>query len=388
MDYLQTEQPTTDVHSHRIENENPPFLPEIMPLRIGHYKPLEQIGSGGMGTIYRAEHLFLKRDFAVKVINPVWLDDPTVTEHFSTETLLMGSLEHPNIVRTTDAGNDDGRLFLVMELLHGRDLAQYVRDQGPLPIGEALEYLKQAAQGLAFAHRKGIIHRDVKPSNIFLTDDGVIKLLDLGLAKTTGQRASMNDGRLVGSPGFMAPEQIRSGVFDIRSDIYSLGCTFYFMLTGHLPFEAPEYPDMQSVLDAQVGKAIPSLHIYRDDLNREAERLVRKMTAKNPSRRYQTMEELASALEKPVVYISRRKKVDHLPLLRRMRLTVSAMILAVLAVIPLTLSGLELCQCCSAQKCNESKEKHDLCPTEHLSEPEFFADTWADVPAYTNNDIQ
>ncbi len=368
MDDLPSEQPTTEVHLDREEKTpfQPPAMQGGMPPRIGHYQPVEQIGKGGMGTIYRVEHAFLKRDFAMKVINPLLLDDPATAEYFSTETLLMGSLQHPNIVQTTDAGNDDGRLFLVMDLLHGRDLAKYVKDQGPLPVDEALGYLKQAAQGLAFAHRKGIIHRDVKPSNIFLTEDGVVKLLDLGIAKNAGiegDRSCIHElganrpsgYGLVGSPGFMAPEQILDGVSDARSDMYSLGCTFYFMLTGHLPFESPQYPSLKSVLDAQVAKNIPSLSVYRNDLNREAERLIRKMTAKNPSVRYQSMEELIAAIGLPAVYTLPAKRVGRLSLRRRITLAVSAAILAVLAVFPFSVTGFGLCGPCSAQECKEKR---------------------------------
>ncbi len=389
---------------------------DAMPLQIGHYRILDQIGKGGMGTIYRVEHVFLKRNFAMKVINSKLLGDPRIAGYFSMETLLMGSLQHPNIVQTTDAGNDDGRLFIVMELLHGNDLTKHVEEHGPLPVSLALEYLKQAAQGLAAAHSEGIIHRDVKPSNLFLTEDGVIKLLDLGVAKNVGIESDRScthelganrpsGSGLIGSPGFMAPEQILESRSDARSDIYSLGCTFYFMLTGRLPFDAPEYPDVKSILDAHVEKEIPSLMIYRDDLNDRTDDFVRKMTDKNPSRRFQTMKQLATVIEKPAAHISTRKKTDRPAKRRRFTpvtggfsasrlrnrpalqgfskfvsgifnriqpsLAVSAMILMLFAFgLSFAHPGNELFGLCSEQACNEPCMKPASCPVQEECTPQ------------------
>ena len=325
---------------------------DVAPERLGHYEIRDKIGKGGMGTVYRGEHVFLRRHFAVKVINPRLLDDETVSGYFSTETLMMGSLQHPNIIQTTDAGNDNGRRYIVMELLDGSDLSKYVKETGPLPIGVALGYLRQAASGLEAAHRIGIVHRDVKPSNLFLTKEGTIKLLDLGLAKCMCQQNDIDAGRFVGSPGFTAPEQISGGVSDVRSDIYSLGCTFYYLLTGHAPFESPRYPNVKSILEAQLTEELPSLEMHRDDLNRNAKDLIARMTCKNPDERFQSMSELVAALNAPKNYISRRKKVDRHSHIRRFALTVSAVIVLITVVVcSLSIPVLESFGKCTTQAC-------------------------------------
>lgn len=354
MDYLQPEKKTdnssTVIPGHvisRFETEQEsdiataktPFSPNAIsvqadiPVQIGQYSLLEEIGKGGMGTIYHVKHLYLQRDFAMKVINLKYLDDPNVACYFYSEILAMGRLQHPNIVQTTDAGNEAGRQFLVMELLKGRDLAKLVQERGPLDVEQALEYLKQSAQGLAAAHRAGFVHRDVKPANLFLTDDNVIKLLDLGLAIPTAKAKDAVTGHMVGSPGFMAPEQILKEISDQRSDIYSLGFTFYFMLTGHLPFESPEYPNVQSLLYAQVAKDRPPLSVHRNDLSLKSENLVQKMTAKNPEDRFQSMEELADAIEKPSVYISRRRRIDRVTKNTQWKSNASAMLLMLFVLV-------------------------------------------------------
>lgn len=339
---------------------------DTTPERLGHYEIRGEIGKGGMGTIYRGEHVFLRRYFAVKVINPRLLNDETVSGYFSTEMLMMGSLQHPNIVQTTDAGNEGGRRYIVMELLDGSDLSKYVKESGPLPIGTALAYLRQAAAGLEAAHRIGIVHRDVKPSNLFLTKDGTVKLLDLGLAKCLCQKDEVRTGHFVGSPGFTAPEQISGGESDARSDVYSLGCTFYYLLTGHAPFESPRYPNVKSILEAQLTEELPSLETHRDDLNRNAKDLIDRMTSKNPDERFQSMSELISALDEPRNYISRQKKIDPSSRIRRFVFAVSAVIVLIAVTLcSLTLPVLESFGKCTTQACkNRSNAKPKLPPVE------------------------
>ena len=383
MDYLQSEQKNDD-SSTLIPSEFPSH-PEVkqeieqgeVPNQIGPYSLLEEIGKGGMGTIYRVKHLFLQRDYAMKVINPKYMDDPKIAGFFYGEMLVMGRLQHPNIVQTTDAGNDAGRQFLVMELLNGCDLAKLVKEHGPLCVEEALEYLKQSAQGLAAAHREGFVHRDVKPANLFLTEDNVIKLLDLGLATSVERSGNAVTGRLVGSPGFMAPEQILKEISDQRSDIYSLGCAFYFMLTGHLPYESPEYPNVQSVLFAQVAKDMPLLGTYRNDLSIKAENLVRKMTAKNPEDRYQSMEELTAAIEKPTAYISRRKKIDKPTGRRQWKCVASAMILMLfVAAFSFSMLGSKIIGGLASSKCSRTS----LSPISCMDKKECLSEVFKPSP--------
>lgn len=359
----------------------------VVPVRLGHYEIQGAIGKGGMGTVYRAEHVFLRRHFAVKVVNSRLLDDETVSGYFATEMLMMGSLQHPNIVQTTDAGDENGRRYIVMELLDGSDLSKYIKETGPLPIGVALDYLRQAASGLEAAHRIGIVHRDVKPSNLFLcyhsSDQRMrvhstsgssdypsgfgLKLLDLGLAKCMCQKDDVHDGHFVGSPGFTAPEQISGGESDARSDMYSLGCTFYYMLTGHAPFESPQYPNVKSILDAQLTKDFPPLETHRDDLNRNAKDLIARMTCKNPNDRFQSMSELIAALDMPKDYISRRKKVDRPSRTCRFVFAVSSLLVLIAAtVFSFSLPVLESFGKCTTQACkNRTNVKLKRPPVEN-----------------------
>lgn len=386
---------TTGVFTHHPENGEDAASVE----RIGHYRILEIIGKGGMGTIYKVEHDFLNRHFAMKVIKSTHLNDPAIADSFTMETLLMGHLQHPNIVQTTDAGNDEGRRYIIMELLDGQDLAQYIKEHGPLPIDVAIDYLRQAVNGLAATHRGGIVHRDVKPANLFLTVDKTIKLLDLGLAKSATQIHDGPNGHLAGSPGFMSPEQILENRSDTRSDIYSLGCTFYFMLTSHAPFEGPEYPNVQSILFAQAAKEFPVLQDHLSGPNYKAQGLLHKMTAKNPADRFQTMEELLSALDKPVIYMERKKKVARPAVLRRIISVTSALILMVVAAVfsyssadfyavdacsaqpykPTLVSCptpiLETKTCCSEEPCTDLQS----CPTDGETESRLICRSHCDL---------
>lgn len=275
------------------------FDAKEIPAVIGQYRIIEMIAQGGMGAIYRAEHIHLKRQVALKIINEKYQNDTNAEEWFKFETRIMGQLQHPNIVHMTDAGVDRGRRFLVMELLDGNDLSRHIKENGPLDFEDALAYLKQAALALGFAHLSGIIHRDVKPSNIFLTQEDRVKLLDLGLAQCTCKCASKDNAaeRIAGSPGFMSPEQISGKPVDARSDLYSLGCTFYFMLTGKMPFAAPEYKNIHSVFRAHLYESLPQIEAIRGDVPETVARILDRMTAKRPEDRFQTMYELIDAID-------------------------------------------------------------------------------------------
>lgn len=244
-------------------------------------------------------------------------------------------------------------------------LAQDARKDGPVDL-------------VAVVGGEGIVHRDVKPANLFLTEENVIKLLDLGLATSVERPDAVATGHLVGSPGFMAPEQILKEISDQRSDIYSLGCTFYFMLTGHLPYESPEYPNIQSILFAQVAKDMPPLRTYRDDLSIKAENFVRKMTAKNPEDRYQSMEELTAAIAKPAIYISKKKKVDRPAERRQWTSAVSAMILMLfVAVFSFSMFGHELMGRFAASECRSNPIS---CTIKSKCSPEAFRPSLCDQP--------
>ncbi|MBI3823180.1 MAG: protein kinase, partial [Planctomycetes bacterium] len=203
---------------------------------FGNYLLLNLIGSGGFGQVYKAIHRQLKKTVVVKLLGPAHAQSPESRGRFLREMEAVGRLASPHIVAAHDAGEIDGQLFLVMEHVEGKDLSRLVKDHGPLPIDQALDCVLQAARGLQHAHEAGIIHRDVKPSNLLLDERGTVKVLDLGLARFLCQPEI--SASVAGTVAFMAPELFEPGrLADERSDIYSLGCTLYVLLTGRVPFE-------------------------------------------------------------------------------------------------------------------------------------------------------
>lgn len=270
-------------------------------LVLGPYLLLDELGSGGVGRVYRARHRSTGQVVALKVIRKEMLDKPNALRRFQREMQAIDRLDHPNLITAYDACRVGDTHFLVMEYADGADLAKHVRDEGPLPVGVACDYIRQAALGLQFAHEQGVVHRDVKPHNLLLTTDGVIKVLDLGMAKLT---ASLEDGRvltrltdvgtLLGTPDYLAPEQaVDTHGADVRSDIYSLGCTLYYLLTGGPPFTGK---NMHEVLVQHQENEAPLLEAVRSDLPADVGDIVRKMMAKKPEDRYQAPQEVAAAL--------------------------------------------------------------------------------------------
>jgi serine/threonine protein kinase len=274
-------------------------------LVLGDYVLLEPLGEGGMGQVFKARHRRLGHVVALKTIRADRLNHPQALRRFRREMEAAGQLEHPNIVRALDAGEDDGTLYFAMEYLAGIDLGRLVLHRGPLPVGPACEYIRQAALGLQHAHERGLVHRDIKPSNLFLAwadgGPGTIKLLDLGLARFTepspdesGSRLT-RDGVVMGTPDYISPEQItRPRDADIRSDIYSLGCTFYHLLAGKPPFHGTD--NWAQKLVWQQCEELPPIEEVRPDLPPEVGAVLRKMVAKRPEDRYQTPAEVAEDL--------------------------------------------------------------------------------------------
>lgn len=207
---------------------------------LGKYKLLQPLGAGGMSFVYLAENQLLGQRRAIKVLPRSKVADSSYLERFYREARAAAKLNHPNIVRTFDIDQQGDQHYMVMEYIEGEDLASLVKRIGPLPIGDAVNYLRQAATALQHAHRAGLIHRDVKPGNLLLNKQGQVKLLDLGLAKFTGQDSDLtvvHNETLMGTADFLAPEQaLNSHLVDLRADIYSLGATLYFLVAGHPPF--------------------------------------------------------------------------------------------------------------------------------------------------------
>jgi hypothetical protein len=256
-----------------------------------------------MGVVYRAEHRVMGRVVALKVLSTGVTANPTAVDRFRREVRLASRLNHPHIVTAYDADEAGGLHFLVMEFVEGASLAQVVWDRGPLPVAMACECARQAALGLQHAHDRGMIHRDIKPHNLMLTKTGQVKILDFGLARVASAegvdpasvtaQALTQPQTLVGTPDFLSPEQARSIALDGRSDLYSLGCTLYFLLTGNPPYGgAGAYAKMI----AHFKDPIPDLTAARPDVPPQLAALFDKLMAKLPEDRYQTAAEVAAAL--------------------------------------------------------------------------------------------
>ncbi len=273
-------------------------LPEEL---IDHprYRVVATLGTGGMGAVYRAEHRLMDRPVALKVIRGDLLGNAAMVERFRREVKAAARLaSHPNIVAAYDAEQAGETHMLVMEFIEGTDLARLVDRRGPLPVGEACEYVRQAALGLQHACDDGMVHRDIKPQNLMRTTRGQVKILDFGLARFASEAASQGgmtaEGMVLGSADYIAPEQIDDPhAADIRADIYSLGCTLYFLLAGRPPF--PDGSLIQKLLAHREDTPRP-LSELRADVPPELVRVVERMMAKDPARRFQAPEEVARTL--------------------------------------------------------------------------------------------
>ena len=209
-------------------------------LIVGPYVILDRLGAGGRGRVFKAQHRLMGRLAALKVIAPQIASRASSIARFHREMRLIGRLDHPNVVRAFDADQVGDLLYIVMEYVAGRSLDHVIEDRGPLPAAEVVDYMAQAALGLAHAHERGIVHRDVKPPNLLLSEEGQIKVLDLGLSALMEADSEASfataDGRIVGTVNYMSPEQATALNLDGRSDLFSLGCTMYQLLSGRLPF--------------------------------------------------------------------------------------------------------------------------------------------------------
>ena len=246
------------------------------------YQVLEMLGAGGMGAVYKAEHRLMKRLVALKVINPSLVDRPELVERFRREVQAAARLAHPNIATAHDAEHAGALHFLVMEFIAGRDLARVVEEEGPLSIARACDYTRQAALGLQHAHERGMVHRDIKPHNLMLTTDGQVKILDFGLAHFASENAAdalTAVGSVMGTPDYIAPEQARDAhQADIRADIYSLGCSLYFLLTGQPPFPGGTF---MSKLSGHLERTPQSVAKLRKDVPADLLGVLNRMMCKD-----------------------------------------------------------------------------------------------------------
>ena len=273
---------------------------KVHSLQLGNYRLIKIIGRGGMGIVYEAEHKTMKHRVAIKMISSKVTANSSMLRRFFREVEVAAKLSHPNIVTAIDANQTGKKHYMVMELVQGEDLGVIVQRETVLTVPEVIGYMTQAAVGLSYAHNQGIIHRDIKPHNMLLNDDGVIKILDLGLVSLQRPQGSDDDSitqhnQIIGTVDYMSPEQADDvHHVDQRADIYSLGCSIFRLLVGHPPF--PKSSIIQKLLSHR-DDPIPSLHDFRDDIPELLDQIFRRMLAKNPDNRYQSMDEVVGALE-------------------------------------------------------------------------------------------
>ena len=265
---------------------------------LGKYKLLNHIGTGGMGAVYLAEHRVMRHRVAIKLLPTHLASQTSYLERFHQEARASARLNHPNMVRASDVDHEENIHYLVMEYVEGSDLQAIVSRSGPLPFRMAADYTRQAAEGLAYAHRSGLIHRDIKPANLLVDKTGTVKILDMGLARfsdeTQGSLTVEYDQKMIGTVDYLSPEQaLNSHNVDARVDIYSLGCTLYFMLTGDAPF--PEGTISQRLMQHQSAEPA-DIRKTRPDAPEALIVICRKMMAKAAGDRYQTADDVAQAL--------------------------------------------------------------------------------------------
>ncbi|MGE0606389.1 MAG: serine/threonine protein kinase [Pirellulales bacterium] len=272
-------------------------------LVLGDYRIMEKIGAGGMGDVFKAEHRRMSRTVALKILSDNLLQSKDALQRFEREVKAAARLEHPNIVAAYDAGCDQGTNYLVLQYVDGQDLKSYVRDQGPLAVAAAVDCVAQAALGLEHAHSQGVVHRDIKPANLLLDKKGVVRILDMGLALVeegmpapgAGNGRLTMQNQMLGTADYMAPEQAAdTREADSRADIYSLGCTLFFLLVGRPPFTGTTVT--QTVMLHQ-SAAVPSLRKLLPAVSEGLEAVFERMLAKDPDDRYGSMLEVLTALE-------------------------------------------------------------------------------------------
>jgi serine/threonine protein kinase len=267
---------------------------------LGQYRILERLGQGGMGQVFLAMHEKMRHRVAIKVVPPSQVEQPGVRERFLREVRATAQLDHPNLVHAFDVGSAGDLYFLVLEYIDGVNLESLVRKRGPLSVVRAVHCIRQAAAGLQYAHERGLVHRDIKPANLVLDRAGVVKILDMGLAKFFDP--SLDDGltleydrkSVLGTADYLSPEQaLNSRAVDIRTDIYSLGATLYFLLTGKPPFDLPS---VRAKLVAAQSTAPPKLESLARHVPAALAEVVRRMMARDRNQRFATPAEVFAAL--------------------------------------------------------------------------------------------
>jgi len=265
------------------------------PARIGKYEVVDVLGRGGMGVVYRARDMRIGRDVAIKTLTEGFSGNADMLKRFYQEAGHTGNLRHPNIVIIYDFGDENGLPYIVMEYLDGNPLDRLIREKDPIHLSVKLEIIEQVCSALAYAHSQGMIHRDVKPANIVVQPDGLVKLLDFGIARGGEQQRDggmTQTGTLVGTPAYMAPERLQGFQFDGRSDIFSVGVVLYQLLTGVLPFDG-EYP---GILHQILEKDPPPLSSFLSDYPAQLDQILERALAKKAADRYANAADMAADL--------------------------------------------------------------------------------------------
>ena len=295
-----------------------------MPERIGKYVIIKEVGQGSTGRVFLSHDPYYGRDVAIKVYNLESEEDEqkaSVTRKmFFNEAQMVGRLQHPNIVPIYDAGEEDGKYYVVTEHIHGaRTLAAYTKPDNLLRIDDVVEIIYKCSKALYYAHNRGVVHRDIKPNNIMLTNDNDVRIIDFGIAIVSDSDVSRIEG-IAGSPSYMSPEQVQSAEITAQSDIYSLGAVMYELLTGFRPFRAN---NLSKLLHQIVFATPPPLHSLREEISEDLEKVVARSLQKEPEKRFPSASEFAAALTRvyqdlrnQYLQIDRKEQFD---LLRKLR---------------------------------------------------------------------
>jgi eukaryotic-like serine/threonine-protein kinase len=295
-----------------------------VPERVGKYEIIKEVGRGSTGNVYLSHDPYYGRDVAIKVYNIEAADDPerarVARKMFLSEAHMVGMLQHPNILPIYDAGEENGRYYVVTEFVHGaRTLSAYCRPDNLLRLDDVVELVFKCAKALHYAHGRGVIHRDIKPSNIMLTTDNDVRIIDFGIALVADSEISRIEG-IAGSPSYMSPEQVQSLEITPRSDLYALGAVMYELLTGFRPFRAG---NLSKLLHQIVYATAPPIHTLRADVPEDIENVVAVSMMKDPARRWQSGQAFAAELTRVHQRLrnqsDRMDRQERFALLRRLK---------------------------------------------------------------------
>jgi eukaryotic-like serine/threonine-protein kinase len=274
----------------------------------GRYRLDARIGSGGMSTVYRAFDQTLERQVAIKLLHRQIADDPDQLERFRREARAVAQLSHPHIVTVIDAGEEEGRPYIVFEYVQGETLKELIRREGPLDVDEAAAYAIEIARALGYAHSRNIVHRDVKPQNVLIDDEGSAKITDFGIARTLDEEGLTADGRVLGTTDYVSPEQALGHQVTGQSDLYSLGIVLFEMLTGDVPFKGE---NQVAVAMKHVRDPLPDVQDLRPEVSATLAAVVDRATAKELPRRYENDDDLVEDLEEALAIETARTGQLH-----------------------------------------------------------------------------